>query len=323
MTASIQDALQAIDVERQKIAGFTLPRLQAERLRLGARVRAAYWNAWLEGNRFSADEAAEVLIDGHKFPGREGDILQLKRTYQALEQVEAWGEATKPVDAKNLAKLHAVLTAGKRARPTAYRPDPSIPAHIDALIKWLNQAEESPALQAGIAHYEINAIQPFLNLNTGLARLVAEWVLYLGGYPLQRQAALAEALAVDLPAYQSAIAQPDATAWLEYFTLRLAAAYAQASQLAEQASSAPLQSDTSGRELPRPDARERRVLNLFETQNEISVKDVVRILSLPPNPARQLLESWVEQGWLVKAGQRYRMSVALKRHYPQILDPIP
>lgn len=55
-------------------------------------------------------------------------------------------------------------------------------------------------------------------------------------------------------------------------------------------------------------------------QDALQAIDVMRQLGAPPNPARQLLESWVEQGWLVKAGQRYRMSVEFKRHYPQILD---
>ncbi len=319
MTTSLREALQAIELEREKSAGFTLPRLQVERLRLGARVRAAHGNARLEGNRLSADEATRVLIDGHKFPGWEGEVLQLKRIYQALEQVDAWGEAGKAPDANSLAKLHAILSGGKRAKPSPFRSDPAIPARLEALFDWLNQAEEPPALQAGIAHYEIYAIQPFDRLNTCLGRLTADWLLGREVYPWLRRAALAEAFANDQPAYQSALAQPETTAWLEHFTQRLATAYSEATRQVEQAAGTAPQPLAAASELPRPDGRARRVLRLFETQDDIAVKDVMRILGLPLNPARQLLESWVQQGWLVHAGLRFRMSETFKQHFAQIL----
>jgi len=191
---------------------------------------------------------------------------------------------------------------------------------MDALFNWLNQTGEPPALQAGIAHYEIDAIQPFPALNTCLGRLTADWLLRRGGYPLGRHAALAEALADDPAAYQSALTQPNATAWLEFFTQRLASAYGEAARRVEQAAGAIPQPRETENELPRPDGRARRVLRLFETQNEIAAKDVIRILGLPPNPARQLLESWVQQGWLVKVGLRYRMSENFKQNFPQLLN---
>lgn len=310
-----------MDREREKIAGLTLPRLQAERLRLETRVREATWNARLEGNRLRDGESAEVLIDGHKFPGREGDIVQLKRTYQALEQVEAWVDTAKALDAQNLAKLHTILTAGKRAKPSSYRSDPAVSAEMNALFDWLVQTGEPPALQAGMAHFAIIATQPFSASNAILGRLVADWLLASGGYPLLRYASLAEALAGDPATYPSAIAQPDTTAWLEFFTQRLAISYGEAARRVEQAAGATPQPPETEITLPRPDPRERRVLRLFETQTEITAKDVMRLLDLPPNPARQLLESWVQQGWLVRSGLRYRMSANFKQNLPQILDP--
>ena len=145
-------------------------------------------------------------------------------------------------------------------------------------------------------------------------------MLYHGGYPLLRTAALEEAFAADLPAYQAAAGLSELTPWLEYFTSRLAAAYADASlQVSQVAGAAPQPPEAEG-ELPRPDKRALRVLRLFINQAEISPKDVMNLLDLPPNPARELLESWVRLGWLVKAGARYRLSPFLKQNLQQILE---
>lgn len=335
ITASIQTALQAIIQSRLQIASLALSNLQSEQLRLRARVRAAHFTAWLDGYSLSGEEAGEVLIDGHRMPGREGDSLQLKRAYQALEQVEAWVESKSAIDEKNLRQLHAILAAGRKSRPSTYRTDPAIPGRMNSLLGGLGQppaSAENIVLQAGLAEYEINRLQPFARFNARLGRMLATWVLYRGGYPLLHSAALEEAFAADLPAYQAAAALTDATTWLEYFTARLAAAYAEAalqvsqlaghlaSQMPGQAASAPGQPVETGTSLPRPDARLKRVLRLFETQTEISAKDVMRVLGLPPKPAGELLESWQKQGWLALAGKRYRMSGELKQNFQQLVE---
>lgn len=323
ITASIQQALQAIDQGRAQIASLAISSLQAERLRLRARVRAAHFTAWLDGYGLSADEAAEVLIDGRKLPGREGEIRQLKRAYQALEQIEAWAEADSPLDENNLCRLHAILASGRKSRSSKYRPDPAIPGRIDSLLSWLSQEQipdMPPALLAGMAQFEINAIQPFADFNARLGRMLADWVLNRSGYPLLRTAALEEAFAADLPAYQAAAALDEATPWLEYFTARLAAAYAEAALQASQLGPAPIASADTDATLPRPDARARRVLRLFGSQAEISVKDVRRILGVPPKAAGELLEGWLQQGWLVKAGARYKMSGGLKTNFQQLIE---
>lgn len=323
ITASIQQALQAIDQGRAQIASLAISSLQAERLRLRARVRAAHFTAWLDGYGLNADEAAEVLIDGRKLPGREGEIRQLKRAYQALEQIEAWAEAESPLDEKNLCRLHAILASGRKSRPSKFRPDPAIPGRIDPLLSWLSQEQTPdvpPALLAGMAQFEINASQPFADFNARLGRMLADWVLARSGYPLQRTAALEESFAADLPAYQAAAALDEATPWLEYFTARLAAAYAEAALQASQLNPAPIAPADTDETLPRPDARARRVLRLFAAHAEISVKDVRRILGVPPKAAGELLESWLQQGWLVKAGARYKMSGGLRTNFQQLVE---
>jgi len=332
ITLEIQQANQAIEQAREQIEQLLLPKLQAARLRTQARVRAAHFSTWLDGSSLNLDEAITVLIDGHKLRGREADVLQLKRAYQALEQIETWSTQAAALDEEHIRKLHAVLSAGRRAKASPYLPDPHIPSRMAELVAWLKQPEvEQPAplpggrlpaaLVAGVAHYQINAIQPFSGFNARLGRALATWVLFRGGYPLLRSGALEQSLAADVPAYHAAAASPDLTIWLSYFCARLAAAYASAaldvSQLASSSSAPPTAEDST---LPQPDKRALRVLKLFNTQNEITAKDVMRLLELPPRQASELLEAWVTKGWLAPAGARYRLSADFKRNFDQIMQ---
>ena len=332
ITLEIQQANQAIEQAREQIEQLLLPKLQAERLRTQARVHAAYFSTWLDGSSLSLDEAITVLIDGHKLRGREADVLQLKRMYQALEQIETWSTQAAALDEAHIRKLHAVLATGRRAKASLYLPDAQISARMAELVAWLNQPEiEQPAplpvgmlpapLLAGVAHYQINAIQTFSGFNARLGRALATWVLYRGGYPLLRSGALEESLAADVPAYHAAAATPDLTIWLSFFCARLAAAYASAalevSQLASSSSAPPTTDDST---LPQPDKRAMHVLRLFATQNEITTKDVMRLLGLPPRQASELLVAWVRKGWLAPAGARYRLSADFKRNFDQIMQ---
>ena len=62
------------------------------------------------------------------------------------------------------------------------------------------------------------------------------------------------------------------------------------------------------------------MLILFATQNEITARDVMRLLGLPPRQASELLEAWVAKGWLAPAGARYRLAADFKRNYNQIME---
>jgi len=64
--------------------------------------------------------------------------------------------------------------------------------------------------------------------------------------------------------------------------------------------------------------RGRRVLGLFERQEEITANEAARVLGLSPRQVRDLLNDWVEDGWLVisdtaRKTRRYRLSAEYRR----------
>ena len=105
-----------------------------------------------------------------------------------------------------------------------------VPHLVKEFIAWLNLDktwETNPVLLAGIAHYEIARIHPFIDGNGRTARLLAALILYLSGFDHRRLFAFDDFYDRDRPAYYSALKtvqenDGDITKWLEYFTTGVA-----------------------------------------------------------------------------------------------------
>ena len=120
-TPEIVRYLQAIERARSEVKLTILPPALAESIRLRARVRSTHFSTRIEGNRLSLVEVEQAIFEGRAFPGRERDTLEVKRYFQALEQVEAWVDEGAPVTEERIRKMHAIIYSGKRTRPTTYR----------------------------------------------------------------------------------------------------------------------------------------------------------------------------------------------------------
>ena len=101
-----------------------------------------------------------------------------------------------------------------------------VPGLVKEFIDWLNLDkawEINPVLLAGIVHYEIARIHPFIDGNGRTARLLATLILYLSGFDHRRIFALDDYYDRDRQAYYAAlktaqVKNGDITQWLEYFT---------------------------------------------------------------------------------------------------------
>ena len=113
-----------------------------------------------------------------------------------------------------------------------FRPPPSVevPFLIASFLQWLNATTADvvhPVLKAGITHYEIVRIHPFLDGNGRVARAAATLALFKEGYDIKRFFSLEEHYDAEPLAYyeglQSVAKQGgNVTGWLEYFTEGLA-----------------------------------------------------------------------------------------------------
>jgi len=347
-TPEIVRALQSIERARAEVTLTVLPPGVAEGLRLRARVKSTHFSTRIEGNRLTLAEAEQVVIEGRQFPGRERDMLEVQHYFQALAQVEEWVEQGMTVTEEGIRKLHALIYAGKRARPTSYRDGQNVirdgaggivylppeakdvPGLMTDLVAWIRQAETDQPIPviAGMAHYQFVTIHPYFDGNGRTARALATWILYRGRYDLGRFYSLEEFYNQDLQGYYDALVthphhnyyegrtEADITPWLAYFLKGVAAVFETVA--GEVHASAISGGDETEALLRHLDRRGRMVLGLFGRQEEITANEAARVLGLSPRQVRDLLNAWVGEGWLeiseaARKTRRYRLSAEYRR----------
>ena len=113
------------------------------------------------------------------------------------------------------------------------KPPPAVevPFLLQDFFEWLNSAEAKelhPILRAGVSHYILVAIHPFVEGNGRAVRAFSNLILMKEGYDLKRFFSVEEHFDDDPGSYYEAFAQVDRqspniaardmTLWIEYFT---------------------------------------------------------------------------------------------------------
>jgi Fic family protein len=352
ITPAIARGLMEIEAARAVVERTPLPPTAEAELRRRARLRSTHYSTRIEGNRLSLAEAERVISEaGATVQGRERDVREVRNYWHALLRVEEWAAQGKPLTEELIRRLHALVEHGARAKPTPYRDGQNVirdsatgaivylppeaqdvPGLMQALVAWANQAQQDGLpvpLIAGLAHYQFVTIHPYFDGNGRTARLLATFILHRGGYGLNGFFSLEEHHARDLAGYYNSLAthphhnyyegraDVDLTSWLEYFTILLARVFRLAQEEALHLAEQPLLADPEA--VQRLDSRARRVLALFANTDRITAGQVAQTLGLSPRTARNLLQAWVDDGWLVvvdpsKRKRAYGLSATYRQY---------
>ncbi len=344
LTPSIVRYLQTIERVRETVRLTMLPPAVAEALRFQANIRSTHYSTVIEGNRLTLKETEMVVQQGRQFPGRERDVREVQRYYQALHQMEKWVEGGQNITEERVRKLHAILYSSLRSSPTPYRDGQNIiressgqivymppeavdvPGLMKELVAWVNKTSKDMPIPmvAGVAHYQFETIHPFFDGNGRTGRMLTTWILYKAGYDLGKFYALEEFYAKDLQGYYGALVthpnhnyyfgrnEADITSWLDYFLRGMTVVF---ERVSEQIRSETIEDiDQEALALLRSlDHRARRVLGLFSAQDLVRSSDVANLLGLSVRQTRDLLTGWVADGWLEiadpsKRGRKYRLA---------------
>ncbi|MEA3335050.1 MAG: Fic family protein [Chloroflexota bacterium] len=351
ITPAIAQQLMAIEATKAVVEHTPLPPTAQAELRRRAKIRSTHFSTRIEGNRLTLEEAKQVIHEAHTFQGRERDVAEVRNYWEALARVETWAARGKPLSETLIQRLHAVVEHGKRARPTPYRDGQNmirdmasgaivfmppeakdVPALMRGLVNWVQAAEKGgvPApIIAGLAHYQFVTIHPYFDGNGRTARLLATLILHRGSYGLNGYFSLEEHHARDLEGYYQALvthphhnyyegrAHADLTPWLAYFIDTLAHVFRLAQEEALRLAERPLPPEPEVvRQL---DRRARIVLGMFSRAEQITTRDVAQALSLSDRMTRNLMQDWVNAGFLEVAEpsrrkRAYRLS-AIYRQY--------
>jgi len=342
ISSRIARDLMRIEAARQAAAVLPLNERVLAGLRQSARLVSTHYSTQIEGNRLTQAQVEGVLIHGERIRQRQRDEKEVKGYYAALDHVESYAAGHKTITESYIRKLHALVMAGgkKRCKPTPYRSGQNVirdsgsggivymppeagdvPALIKDMVGWVNRhaADVPIPIVAAVTHYQFATIHPYYDGNGRVARLLTNTVLHQHGYGLRGIYTLEEYYARNLRDYYVALdvgeghnyymgrAESDISGWVEYFIAGMAASFESVSEKMRQSAPAGDRSDW----IRSLDARQRKVLPLFDEWAEITTAQIAELLKLSPRGARALVQKWAQDGFLVianpsKRGRTYR-----------------
>lgn len=252
ITERILNNLTLITSAREIIEqSYLIPKWESQ-LKREALLRNTHSSTAIEGNKLTFEQVKD-LSQGKKVLAPNKDKQEVLNYIKALEKIPTLVRNGK-ITIEILLKIHCLISykvlhnsndcgafrnrqvyVGKHVfdgtgfhYQVVYTPPQTrkVPKLVQEFLDWLNDVKIkaiNPVLLAGICHYEIARIHPFIDGNGRTARLFATLILYLRGFDHRRIFALDDYYDRDRPSYYAALATVDKktrdlTKWLEYFT---------------------------------------------------------------------------------------------------------
>lgn len=223
-----------------------IPKWEIE-LRREALLESTHASTSIEGNPLSIEEVTDLLI-GRDITAYAKDKKEVLNYFEALEYLDKLKGRGK-IDNKDILQLHKVITKGVLDNPensgkyrsgnqyvyvgnrytgeVTHRPPATkeVPGLMNEFIEWINnpKADEiNPVIEAGIAHYELVRIHPFIDGNGRTARVLASLIILRRGFDTKRFFTLDDFYNSDKKRYYKALKEVnqttlDLTDWTEYF----------------------------------------------------------------------------------------------------------
>lgn len=263
ITNSILKNIGSIDACREVISHAPIIPAWEKQFVQDAVVRTVHYGTAIEGNALSFDQARQVL-EGKEVLARDRDIQEVLNYREVLKYIDRLGDRIGVEGNKDtpleytkemLLNIHSltvdkiidhgigefrqnqVIIRSVRSGEASYKAPPSaeVPYLIESWLLWLNDVsarEMHPVIRAGITHYMLVGIHPFIEGNGRVARAFAMLVLWAENYDIRKLFSIEEYFDNDVQGYYSALQKVsnqnrevemrDLTPWLEYFTEALA-----------------------------------------------------------------------------------------------------
>lgn len=251
ITNNILKSIGAIEAAKEVIENAPLVPSYEKQFKSDAMTRTIHHGTSIEGNDLSLDQTQKI-IDGESVVAGERDIQEVINYRNVVKFLDELLEDSSTYKIDDLKRIHTltvsrlvpetkmgvfrtsqvVIKEGSTGR-VVLKPPPSleVPYLLEDFFVWLNSPEGKqvhPVIKAGITHYVLVSIHPFVEGNGRTIRAFATLVLLREGYDIKRFFALEEHFDRDIARYYEALAKVDSnnpailerdlTVWLEYFT---------------------------------------------------------------------------------------------------------
>lgn len=240
----------SIEAAKEVIENAPLVPSYEKQFKSDALIRTVHHGTHIEGNDLSLDQTKKVL-EGKEIVGRERDIQEVINYRNVVRLLDELSHKRQGYDIDSLKDIHKETVKGlveedKRGvfRKTQvvikeegtgkviFKPPPfvEVPYLLKDFFEWLNSKDAKgthPVILAGITHYVLVSIHPFIEGNGRTVRAYATLVLLRENYDIKRFFALEEHFDGDPASYYEALAEVDKKSkdigardlsiWLEYF----------------------------------------------------------------------------------------------------------
>ncbi len=226
-----------------------------------AMLRTVHFGTRIEGNELSLSQAAQVMAGQDILAGRRDvqEVINYRNVVNFIEElIDKKKKDKKEItyQEKDLREIHRLVTkrilseerSGKYRKTQVvvrslsggivFRAPPAVevPYLVRSFFKFLNSREGRQlhsVLRAGIAHYILVAIHPFVEGNGRSTRAFANLILFTEDYDIRKLFSLEEFFDKNLSDYYAFLKKTsdqdkdlekrDLTEWLEFFSHALAA----------------------------------------------------------------------------------------------------
>lgn len=256
ITNKILRNIGVAEAAREIIMNAPLVPAWEAKFRKEAIERTVHHGTHLEGNPLSEEEVKDVL-DGAEVMARERDIQEILNYRNVLKFIDSIEQTVGNLGhyhltVETILEMHRltverivalqyqgtfrsrqVVIKNSLTGQVSYTPPPAVevPFLIEDLVNWVNSEEGReihPVIKAGIVHYELARVHPFVDGNGRVARAVVTLILFLEGYDIKKFFSLEEYFDGDPMNYYLTLQvvsnqlvldthERDLTPWLEYF----------------------------------------------------------------------------------------------------------
>ena len=322
-TDKIVNYIAKIASAKEVISNAKIIPLYDAKLKQDALIRSSHYSTSIEGNPLNLDEV-KTLINNNEKPTTKAE-QEVLNYFNVLNQLNNYCD--KPITKNTILSVHKDLTKDLLKNPEYegkfrdtrvfignlhtqkinYMPPDAykVPYLVDELLDWLNNSTDEmyPVIIAGILHYELVRIHPFVDGNGRTSRLMATLILSIHKFNIDNYFTLDEFYNIDRQAYvdalNSADKNHDLTNWLEYFCrgvlYSIDKVKSEVLKLAEITS----KYDTAIKLTP----NEISVLNLIEEKKHIQNKDIQEMLNISPQGSYKIIRKLKDKKLIESRGK--------------------
>ncbi len=358
ITTSILKNVGLVEAAKEVIENAPLVPGWEAKFRDEARLKAAHYGTALEGNDLTLSEAKIIMDQGVDTPkeaadagvvARERDVQEVINYRRVLEFLDGLKEKKEELKYSKelLWEIHKLVTekiitaeqSGKYRETQVvlknsvtgeigFRPPMAldVPFLVDDFLRWLNGdfgKREHPIIRAGVTHYVLAAVHPFVEGNGRTARALATLVLFMEGYDIKRFFALEEYFDKHAEDYFGSLMtvsnqadkleSRDLTPWLEVFTQALAVELSRIKERVRQLSVDLRIKQRQGKQVSLGE-RQMKLVEYLSANGEMTMKEAKGVLPMvSEDTILREVKDLMEKEVVVKRGSTKAAKYGLKK----------